>query len=389
MSRRIVNTHCHHMKDEFFADPDLTFLLKSSYVAWCGEEPGDTAESRQAYLDKVRFKSYFKWLEKSLMSLYGMNEPVSVSNWEEYSRRIREAYRADPDRHLTLLKKDCGYSEVILDTYWNPGSDNGHGELFRPAFRIDPFLFGWDSGQKNHDGLSFGDLYDFRTDDPDELLEFARQTILEKKKKGAVALKSAAAYERTLDYRVVDKKDALRAMKAGKGARPEEIRAFQDYIFSGICRLAAETGTPFQIHTGLGQLVKTAPMELHSMISRHPETKFVLFHGGFPWIQDMMALLHSYRNVYPDLCWLPLLSPKAAETALHQYIEIGLSDRVCWGCDTWSGEESYGAVMAFEAVLNKVLKEKKEEGYLSEGDFSFLKDGFRYRNGAKLYDFSE
>lgn len=75
----------------------------------------------------------------------------------------------------------------------------------------------------------------------------------------------------------------------------------------------------------------------------NPDTKFVLFHCSFPWADDVTGLLHAYRNVYCDLCWLPILSPSAAEYTLHQLIEIGTSDKICWGCDTWTSEESYGA----------------------------------------------
>ncbi|MHB1458857.1 MAG: hypothetical protein ACYC0V_18250, partial [Armatimonadota bacterium] len=44
---------------------------------------------------------------------------------------------------------------------------------------------------------------------------------------------------------------------------------------------------PFQNHTGLGKIAGSNPMNLVPMIEKHPETKFVLFHGGYPWTEQV------------------------------------------------------------------------------------------------------
>ena len=51
---------------------------------------------------------------------------VFPSAWEE-SLQIRKAHQS-PDFYMDVLKNKCKYQKVIVDTYWNPGSDNG-----RPA----------------------------------------------------------------------------------------------------------------------------------------------------------------------------------------------------------------------------------------------------------------
>ena len=36
---------------------------------------------------------------------------------------------------------------------------------------------------------------------------------------------------------------------------------------------------------------------------------------------------------------------------LHELIERATLDRIFWGCDTWTAEESFGALLAFRHVL--------------------------------------
>jgi predicted TIM-barrel fold metal-dependent hydrolase len=142
-----------------------------------------------------------------------------------------------------------------------------------------------------------------------------------------------------------------------------DIKKFQDYLFEIICDIAAELEFPLQVHTGLGDLFETSPLYLERLIKRHPKTIFILMHGGYPWMDDLMGLAHNYQNVVIDLCWLPLISSSAAVRVLYELLDVCNMNRICWGCDTHTGEESYGALLVFTDVLAKVLYEKVSEGY--------------------------
>lgn len=117
----------------------------------------------------------------------------------------------------------------------------------------------------------------------------------------------------------------------------------------------------------------------------NPETKFVLFHGGFPWGDDILAYMHACPNVYSDLCWLPLLSPTAAADMLHKLIEVSPINRISWGCDTWTSEESFGARISFNKVLSKVLTEKVQSGYFGLEDAHIIAKKILNTNAKDLY----
>ena len=82
----------------------------------------------------------------------------------------------------------------------------------------------------------------------------------------------------------------------------EDVVAFQDYIYFYICKIAAKYDIPFQNHTGLGNLQGSNAMLLREVIQKNPDTKFVLFHGSFPWTDDALRLIvcsfnKPYRSV--------------------------------------------------------------------------------------------
>jgi predicted TIM-barrel fold metal-dependent hydrolase len=381
----VINTHCHHLEGREFVGFDLDRLIEKSYVSWAQVPVGKSAGERASFLEKVRSKSYFVWLEKSLRELYGFDEPVTPGNWERHSGCLTSAHR-DENHHLSLLKERCGYGRIILDCYWNPGSDHGHPELFAPNYRINMFLYGYDRDARDHNGNNPLVLYDRSVSDLDEYAALVREMVTRRKKEGCVALKSALAYDRSIRFDEVPKEKAREVFRRKPGGPTDsDIRNFQDWVFHEICAAAREEGLPFQCHTGLGALRETNALQLRNVIAKFPEVKFVLFHGGYPWIDDLLALVHNHPNVYADLCWLPIISPSAAARALHELVEVGTSDRVMWGCDTWTSEESYGALLAFRHVLARVLSEKVEDGYFSLDDAKAVAVRVARANAAELF----
>ncbi|TFG62734.1 MAG: hypothetical protein E4H36_07310 [Spirochaetales bacterium] len=382
----IFSTHEHHQQDEFFTDLSLDKILLNSYVAWCNVPFGDTEKSRAEYLAKVRLNSYFVWLEKSLRELYHVDGKITAQSWDELSNRISTAH-AGPGFHLDILRNRCRYEAVVQDSYWDPGSDLGHPDLFKPNFRINMLLFGYHEEAMDHNGNNPLQWYKLKPGSLDDYTEWIRWKIRQQKEAGCVALKSALAYDRMIRYEKVSRADAGRAF----GRHPDELRteeklAFGDYIFHTICDAAEELDLPFQQHAGLGIIRGSNPMNLEPVIARYPRIRFVLFHGGYPWFHEVGGLAHNYANVYLDLCWLPLISTTAAVSALHEYIEVAqTSDRITWGGDNWTSEESYGAVLAFKYVTSLVLSQKVESGYFDTEDARVFAEGLFYRNARALY----
>ena len=75
----------------------------------------------------------------------------------------------------------------------------------------------------------------------------------------------------------------------------------------------------------------------------------------------------------------------ASKRVMHQLIEMSQIDKICWGCDTWTVEESYGSLLAFRFSLCSVLREKIEDGYLSVNNAKDIIDKILFDNAGKIY----
>ncbi len=378
-----INCHSHHKQDSFFKGFGLDEILRQSYVSWCGVDQGSNIKSRERYLDLVKYKSYFRALQSGLTAAYGFEEELSADNWEQYNSTIQDAHK-DKNWHLKMLTDVCNYETSILDAYWQPGSDNGHPDVFSPTFRFDALFFATSPDDVDHNGTGAYNSFGWNGGNLDEYLDFVRKTIENAIKRGVCALKNAVPYDRGIDYAFPSKDEAAKALSKANPTT-DDIRNFQDYIFHFIADTAADFDITIQCHTGMGALYNTRAIHMLDFIKRHPKTRFSLMHGGFPWTADIISFLDLFPNVFADVCWLPLLSPTAAEHTLHQLIEAGTSNRIVWGCDTWTGEESLGARIMMESVLSNVLTSKVVGGYFSLSDAKTLAEKIMYSNAKILF----
>ncbi len=378
---RSINTHSHHLSDRQYENPDLHFVLTNSYSSWMCKPPEKDAPAKE-YILANRCNSYFRWLFAGIEALYGLE--VSAGNFPEIDRRIRESHK-DKSFQLSVLKNECGYDRVFLDKYDDPGSDNGHPGIFTPVYRINPYFFGYGRDARDHNGNSPFDLPLFKgVKTFDDYLGAMKEDIAEAKKRGAVALKNANAYERDIAYRRPARRQAEKAF-ANPGATDAEIRDFQDFIMFELAKIALETGLPFEIHTGLGKLDGSGPIGLRELIGTFPELKFDLFHAGFPWTGETLGLLHNFLNTHVNIVWLPMISTREAKYFIVKALEISSANRMCWGSDTWTSEESLGAILALRHVLAAALTEMVEDGAFDIAYAKHIADRVLRENAKELY----
>lgn len=385
----VVSSHEHHGTDEFHATLTLDRIVEKSYVSWLEVMPGSGAASRGDFLAQCRHNSYFVWLEKGIQQVYGLEEKLAPENWEDVSQQI-SARHADPSAHIRILTEAGRYRRAVQDAYWDYGSDVGHPELFSPTMRTDMFVRCFHPEVRDHDDNNpFAHYPDAPTQDFGDYLDYLRSLFTGWRERGAVALKSASAYERSLAYSEGDRLAASAVFGRRPGTvSPAERAIYENTMFHFFCRLAASFDVPFQVHTGLGELSGSRPLTFEPVIVRHPDVHFVLFHAGYPWYGEAAGLAHNHSNISLDMVWAPIISTSAAVAALHEFIEVARSsDRIAWGSDTWTSEEAIGALLAWQHVVATVLSQKMDDGYLDLAEAEALAHKLLYRNAARLYGF--
>ncbi|MFH1134245.1 MAG: amidohydrolase family protein [Nanoarchaeota archaeon] len=100
---------------------------------------------------------------------------------------------------------------------------------------------------------------------------------------------------------------------------------------------------PVFIHTGIKalrpQFIKyNNPIYVDEVATRFPDLKIVMLHGGYPWVKEFLAVIHSNPNVWADLTFLDYIEKTFMEDGLsHDVIKrlhklIG-SERMMWGSE--------------------------------------------------------
>lgn len=379
------NTHCHHLADSFYENVTLHQLMQMTYISWMYPFYEDKEEGRRGMMDTMCTNTYFVWMARAIGELYGDGTPLNVENWDSYDAKVREAYQ-DKEYRYRMLKERCRYSHIILDDYMKPGDNHGHGDLMRPAYRCDMFLFGYHKDAHDENNNSAYQEIGFWPTSFAAYLQEVRAAIYKKQAQGTVCIKIAIAYERGLDFTKTNYEEAS-AIYGKKLCSKDELKCFQDFMMFEIAKVAAELQMPIQIHTGLGGMERSGAKYLVPLIKSAPDTTFVIFHCSYPWTQDALGLLHNFKNVIVDLCWLPLISRKAAIDFVKEALQVGDHTRICWGCDTWTVEESYGAILAITDVLSVALEELSEELQLSEKQVKGICHNIMFENANRIYRF--
>ena len=202
-------------------------------------------------------------------------------------------------------------------------------------------------------------------DDFEDLLERLVTSLADRHQ---VALKNALAYDRYILFDEPDERTARRAW--GKSdPTPEERKAFGDFVVDRLAALAGKYDVPMQMHLGTALIRGSHPMNVASLLERHPRTRFLLMHLAYPWSSELLALAFVYRNVWIDLTWSFLLSPTHFKRAFHEAIEI-LPDesRMMLGGDNWHAEETYGSIAVARRLIGAALEQKVADGYFGLAD---------------------
>lgn len=147
--------------------------------------------------------------------------------------------------------------------------------------------------------------------------------------------------------------------------------------------LAAEFGVPVLIHTeGIGPPLpgfRTAagrPLLLEDVLVRHRDLKVFVENSGYPFLDEMTAMMYQYPNLYGDLSTITWVIPRPV---FHRYLNAlvgaGLGKRLMFGSDQMRWPEKIGK--AIEAI--------EEADYLTDEQ----KRDILYNNAARFLGLSK
>ncbi len=151
--------------------------------------------------------------------------------------------------------------------------------------------------------------------------------------------------------------------------------------------LAEELDIPVAIHLGEGppgaaRLIPTyrarlsSPYLLEEVLIRHPRLRVSVMHYGSPLIEEMIAMLGAYPQLYVDIGGIQWFYPRAYfYSQLQRFIDAGFGKRVMFGSDQ----------MNWPGVIEPAIAIIEEAPFLTEEQ----KRDILYNNAARFLRLSE
>lgn len=147
-----------------------------------------------------------------------------------------------------------------------------------------------------------------------------------------------------------------------------------DTAFEPYLKMAEDLDIPVGIHIGpgppgvifLGAKHYRARMHsaliLEEVLVKHPKLRLYAMHAGWPMIDDMLAMLYAYPQLYVDLGVISYILPKKEfYYYLQRLVNAGFSKRIMYGSDqmVWPGaiEKSIDTIQAADFLT----KEEKRD----------------------------
>ena len=167
----------------------------------------------------------------------------------------------------------------------------------------------------------------------------------------------------------------------------------RDYTFLVGCQICHELDIPLQIHTGLGDspdcnLIKGNPFLLYDAMNLPEirETKLMLIHGAYPYLEELGMILNHYENVYADISSFCPYASIAAEDKLLKLFELAPLNKVCFGTDgARIPEHSWFGAVYMKKALGRALDSLVDRGYISLSFAEQSAENILYRNVDRIY----
>jgi hypothetical protein len=412
----VINTHEHQHHPEEYGVERVSFyhLVHGAYlmqdiISAGGKrldmESLDTLSLEEQWemfgelLNFTNQTSYYGHFVKGIQKLYDFdNLYLTEKNIPPLSAQITKNY-SNYDSWFDSAFHKAGFELMFMDQYWKPFNVNVDTNYYALVFHINKLVLQVNNrpapGEELHSIYEKASEEGFTINTFDDYLNYCDHLFKKNVEHKAVCLKSSLAYSRTLDYKVVSFEAAKNLFaKPSASLSGDEAKTIQDYMFHWIIKKSIEYDLPFQIHTGYlagdgNYLENSHPLKLNNLFVKYPKAKFVLFHGGYPWTSEFIAMGKMFPNVYLDLVWLPQISREKAVLALDEMLDCVPYNKFFWGGDCAFIEESTGSLEFAKSVVAETLSKRIERGLLTEDvAFDIVKRIFR-ENAVEVFKLEE
>jgi uncharacterized protein len=152
--------------------------------------------------------------------------------------------------------------------------------------------------------------------------------------------------------------------------------------------LAEELKIPIGIHIGLGppgaayidsknyRMSISKAILLEEVLIKHPKLRIYIMHAGWPYLDDIIALLYAHPQVFVDVAVINWFVPKSEfHSYLKRIVEAGFADRIMYGSDQ----------MIWPQSIKTSVENIKTADFLTEQQ----KEDIFYNNAARFFQLED
>lgn len=356
--------------------------------ALCREAKSDEERWRilKGVLERAGNVSYWRHNIVTYQRLFGLQEDdLTDSNWRTVNEAIRTR-TADPNWYAHVTRDISRLETQVRNIPW---FEDWEPEFFTAVLRMEPALelIHTKTRERLEQHLN-------RNLDNLAALKEGLATLVDSyRKRGAVGIKLAHAYRRTLASEPVEASEADRTFaKALKGEplTSAEVKAFEDHLIYFLADLCTDLNIVFQIHTGVqtnwGHIPDSDPLLLIPLIRSHRSTRFDLFHAGYPYSREIGMLGKHFPNVWLNMAWMYVITMEGSRQTLREWIDLVPAERLLgFGSDVHWPEMVYAHLVMARSCLADVLAEKVRRDFLSKNWAFRLAQMMLRDNALRLY----
>jgi hypothetical protein len=214
----------------------------------------------------------------------------------------------------------------------------------------------------------------------------------------AVAIKNQSAYNRKLDFDLVNSIEAADCLKYclnnNWDVTKKERKALEDFLFHYTVKKSIEYKLPYKLHTGYHSGHGTMPLhdlrhnagDMAKLCQNHPKANFVFFHIGYPYQDEVIALAKHYPNAYIDMCWSWMINPLAAVRFLKEFLVAAPVNKLfTFGGDVSIVELVPGHLKLAKKGIGQALKELVSERWIQSDQVDHICQRILLNNAKELF----
>ena len=149
------------------------------------------------------------------------------------------------------------------------------------------------------------------------------------------------------------------------------------------------TGPPGVMYLGAGgyRARLHSPLTMEEVLVKHPKLRVYLMHAGWPFVDDLLAMLYAHPQLHVDVGVIAMILPRAEFHGwLERIVRAGFHRRVMFGSDQmqWPGGIER-AIDAIESAPFLTAQQKRDIFYNNAARFLRLSDAeiARHHRGGK------